>query len=52
MNDQSDMKPMPLPWPNTIKTREELDAALEEGLRGAIGDRTIPEQALARMRRG
>ncbi len=30
-------------WPNTISSREELDAALEDGLKSGISERTIDE---------
>lgn len=30
-------------WPNTVRTREELDAALEAGFASGRSDKTIPE---------
>ncbi len=30
-------------WPNTVRTREELDSALEAGLKSGVSDRTIEE---------
>ncbi|MCI5078211.1 hypothetical protein [Oricola sp.] len=30
-------------WPNTIRTRDELDAALEAGLKSGESDRNIDE---------
>ena len=43
--------PKELDWPNPVRTREELDAALEEGLNSGVSERTtdeIFESAIAR----
>lgn len=42
-------------WPNSFRTREELDAMIEAGLASGISDRTFEEivaSALARVKRG
>lgn len=42
-------------WPNTVRTREELDAALEAGMNSGVSTRTIDEimeDAIARIENG
>ena len=42
-------------WPNTVRTRTELEAALEAGLKSGVSPRTvedITEQAIARAKNG
>lgn len=30
-------------WPNTVRNRDELDSALEAGLKSGVSDRTIED---------
>lgn len=42
-------------WPNTVRTREELDAALEAGLKSGVSPYTIEEiteRAISRLKNG
>lgn len=42
-------------WSNTVRTREELDSALEAGLKSGVSELTgkqIVERALARLENG
>ena len=42
-------------WPNTVRSREELDCALEAGLKSGVSNRTteeIFESAIARVKNG
>ena len=42
-------------WPNTVKTRKELDAALEKGIQSGRSARTVEDiykAALAEMKNG
>ena len=42
-------------WPNTVRTRDELDAALEAGLKSGVSPRTfeeIIESARSRFKNG
>ena len=42
-------------WPNTVRTREELDAALEAGEKSGVSERSIDEifeAAIARAKNG
>lgn len=42
-------------WPNTVKTRDELDSALEAGLKSGVSERSIDEifeQAKAKLKNG
>lgn len=42
-------------WPNTVRTREELDSALEAGEKSGASDRDIDEifeSAIARLKNG
>lgn len=42
-------------WPNTVKTRKELDAALEKGVQSGRSTRTVEDiykAALAEMKNG
>ena len=42
-------------WPNSVHTREELDAALDAGLKSGVSERTtkeIFESAIARVKNG
>ena len=54
MNDREAKRPpRELDWPNTVRTREELDEALEEGLNSGVSERTteeIFESAIARAK--
>ncbi len=55
--EERDAKRQPddLDWPNTVRSREELDAALEEGLNSGVSERTteeIFESAIARVKNG
>lgn len=38
-------------WPNTIRTREELDAALEAGLKSGVSKRSFDEIVAAGIKR-
>ena len=42
-------------WPNTVRTRDELDAALEAGLKSGVSPYTIEEiteRAINRLKNG
>lgn len=42
-------------WPSTIRNREELDSALESGLKSGVSTRTIDEifeSAIAKVKNG
>lgn len=47
MSDQKDIaqKTVADDWPDTVRTREELDAALESGFKSGRSPHTIPEIA-------
>jgi len=51
-NNTSDNTKLP-EWPSTIRTRDELDSALEAGLKSGVSELTgkqIVERALARLK--
>ena len=55
MSEPPKTKPPAGEWPNTVRTREELDSALEAGEKSGVSDRTIEEifeAAIARLKNG
>ena len=58
MSDTNRKQPKAEPakeWPNTVRTREELDAALEAGLKSGVSPRgfeEITERAISRLKNG
>ena len=53
MSDTPKTKPPAEEWPNTVRSREELDSALEAGEKSGVSDRTIDEifeAAIARLK--
>ena len=58
MSDTNRKRPKAEPaeeWPNTVRTREELDAALEAGLKSGVSPRSfeeIVESARSRLKNG
>lgn len=54
-NDRSKASKIAEPWPGTVQTREELDSALEAGLKSGVSTKTIEEvmeAAIARVENG
>lgn len=43
MDEKTKSKPVNAQWPNPIRTREELDAALEAGLKSGVADENIEQ---------
>jgi len=43
MNEKNKSKPADGEWPNTIRTRDELDSALEAGEKSGVSERTFDE---------
>ncbi len=41
--------PVEEPWPNTVRTRSELDSALQKGLDSGVSDKTL-DDIIAEMR--
>ncbi len=55
MSETAKTKPSPPHWPDTIRSREQLDRALEDGLKSGVSpDRIadIVERAKARLKNG
>jgi len=57
MNDKTDIanKQNHEEWPNAVRNRDELDSALEAGLKSGVSSRTteeIFEGAIARLKNG
>jgi hypothetical protein len=55
MSEKTKTQPKTPEWPNTIRSRAELDAALEAGLKSGISERSfdqIVEDAIARAKHG
>lgn len=48
MDEKTKAKPVAADWPNPIRTRDELDAALEAGLKSGVADEDI-EQVTQRV---
>jgi hypothetical protein len=55
MTETAKTKQSPPPWPDTIRSREQLDRALEDGLKSGVSPDTIAdivESAKARLKNG
>ncbi|MCB9947412.1 MAG: hypothetical protein H6842_06220 [Rhodospirillaceae bacterium] len=55
MSDQTKPKPAAEEWPNTARSRDELDAALEAGVKSGVSARSfeeIIESAKSRLKNG
>lgn len=55
MDDTKTVKPKTPEWPNTIRSRDELDEALEAGRQSGVSERgfdDIVEAAIARVKNG
>ena len=51
MDEKQKSKPKADEWPNTIRTREELDAALEAGEESGVSERSFDEAVEAGIAR-
>jgi len=43
MDEKTKAKPKTAEWPNPIRTRDELDAALEAGLKSGVAEENIEQ---------